>query len=226
MFGKTSDLNRLLSIYQYWTHQLYPKTQFKDTVDRVERLSHSRRMHVSLPVRYAFVSHQPMKNALSMWRDEFYGTKPTVDVEEDLEVSNDSNETQNDPEHAGQASSSPSRPPSSVVTDHEVDIDIDDAFIREVEDSVSAELGNIQKEKMIVAEDAEMLFLDEAPDSHRESKKAAMVPNISDDFPDDDDAMWDILDEMDGTNINSVNKAKPQAPYVSTVEEGWGDMYE
>ena len=43
---QTSDLHRLLQVYQYWTHRMYPKTQFKDTVDRVERLCHSKRMHV------------------------------------------------------------------------------------------------------------------------------------------------------------------------------------
>ena len=43
---QASDLNRLLQVYQYWTHRMYPKTQFKDTVDRVEKLCHSKRMHV------------------------------------------------------------------------------------------------------------------------------------------------------------------------------------
>lgn len=41
-----SDLNRLMQVYQFWTHRLYPKTPFKDTVDRVEKLCHSKRMQV------------------------------------------------------------------------------------------------------------------------------------------------------------------------------------
>jgi replication fork protection complex subunit Csm3/Swi3 len=45
-FLQAVDLDRLLRIYQYWTHQLYPKTTFTDTVERVEKLCHSRRMNV------------------------------------------------------------------------------------------------------------------------------------------------------------------------------------
>ncbi|KAF8964049.1 replication fork protection component Swi3-domain-containing protein, partial [Flammula alnicola] len=54
---EATDLSRILQIYQYWTHELYPKTQFLDTVERVEKLCHSRRMNVSL----------------SVWRDEAHG---------------------------------------------------------------------------------------------------------------------------------------------------------
>ncbi|KAI0362139.1 Swi3-domain-containing protein [Trametes cingulata] len=51
------DLNRLMNVYQFWTHKMYPNTQFIDTVQRVEKLCHSKRMHV----------------ALSVWRDEAHG---------------------------------------------------------------------------------------------------------------------------------------------------------
>ncbi|KAI0082637.1 Swi3-domain-containing protein [Panus rudis PR-1116 ss-1] len=54
---EASDLNRLLQVYQFWSHRMYPKTQFRDTVQRVEKLCHSKRMHV----------------ALSVWHDEFHG---------------------------------------------------------------------------------------------------------------------------------------------------------
>ncbi|KAJ7063355.1 replication fork protection component Swi3-domain-containing protein [Mycena amicta] len=58
-----SDLNRLLHVYQFWTHKLYPKTPFKETVDRVEKLCHSKRM----------------RNMLGVWRDEAHGKPPTAD---------------------------------------------------------------------------------------------------------------------------------------------------
>lgn len=45
-----SDLNRLIRMYQYWGHQMYPRHTFNDTIERVERLTHSRRMHVWLYV--------------------------------------------------------------------------------------------------------------------------------------------------------------------------------
>ncbi|KAF8625792.1 hypothetical protein AX15_005179 [Amanita polypyramis BW_CC] len=54
---EATDLNRLLQIYQFWTHQLHPKTQFRDTIQRVEKLCHSRRM----------------LSALSVWRDDARG---------------------------------------------------------------------------------------------------------------------------------------------------------
>lgn len=43
---QVSDLNRLLQVYQFWTHRMYPKGTFHDTVQRVEKLCHSKRMHV------------------------------------------------------------------------------------------------------------------------------------------------------------------------------------
>jgi replication fork protection complex subunit Csm3/Swi3 len=43
---QAADLDRVLQVYQFWTHRLYPKTRFKETVDRVEKLCHSKRMQV------------------------------------------------------------------------------------------------------------------------------------------------------------------------------------
>lgn len=45
-FLQHADLNRLLQVYQFWTHRMYPKTSFKDTVGRIEKLCHSKRMQV------------------------------------------------------------------------------------------------------------------------------------------------------------------------------------
>lgn len=47
MHGRqATDLNRLLQVYGYWTHKMFPKTPFRETVKRVEKLCHSKRMHV------------------------------------------------------------------------------------------------------------------------------------------------------------------------------------
>ncbi|KAH9901421.1 replication fork protection component Swi3-domain-containing protein [Cubamyces lactineus] len=51
------DLDRLMNVYQFWAHQMNPGNHFIDTVQRVEKLCHSKRMHV----------------ALSVWRDEAHG---------------------------------------------------------------------------------------------------------------------------------------------------------
>ncbi|KIK57768.1 hypothetical protein GYMLUDRAFT_45958 [Collybiopsis luxurians FD-317 M1] len=115
---EVTDLNRLLQIYQYWTHRMYPKSQFKDTVDRVEKLCHSKLMH----------------NKLSMWRDEAHGkAHPDAEEEEVAEENGDEAEapanlddsatrraSSSGPQSdaAAYASSSPSpptRPPSSTA---------------------------------------------------------------------------------------------------------------
>lgn len=43
---QVSDLNRLLQTYQFWAHKMYPKTPFNDSVQRIEKLCHGKRMHV------------------------------------------------------------------------------------------------------------------------------------------------------------------------------------
>ena len=54
--NQATDLDRALQVYQFWTHKLYPKTRFKETVDRVEKLCHSKRMQVrALDRFYLFV---------------------------------------------------------------------------------------------------------------------------------------------------------------------------
>ncbi|KAH8116915.1 replication fork protection component Swi3-domain-containing protein [Phellopilus nigrolimitatus] len=73
-----SDLNRLFSVYQFWAHKMYPKITFSDTVNRVEKLCHSKRMHVSL----------------SVWRDEAKGKIDGKD--EDVEMRSDKGEESGD----------------------------------------------------------------------------------------------------------------------------------
>ncbi|KAF8503422.1 replication fork protection component Swi3-domain-containing protein [Russula emetica] len=70
------DLDRVLQIYQFWSHKLYPKTRFKETVDRVEKLCHSKRMQV----------------ALSVWRDEAKGLVNGVRLPTADDDDNDSDE--------------------------------------------------------------------------------------------------------------------------------------
>ncbi|KAH9856920.1 replication fork protection component Swi3-domain-containing protein [Lenzites betulinus] len=80
------DLNRLMNVYQFWAHKLYPNTQFSDTVERVEKLCHSKRMNV----------------ALSVWRDEAEGIVPGRQIpgEDDPLFSDDDNNSGSDNENA------------------------------------------------------------------------------------------------------------------------------
>ncbi|KIO28155.1 hypothetical protein M407DRAFT_22634 [Tulasnella calospora MUT 4182] len=50
-----ANLSRFIEMTQLWAHRMYPKGQFSDTVERVEKLCHSRRM----------------VTAMSVWKDEY-----------------------------------------------------------------------------------------------------------------------------------------------------------
>nr|GAT53211.1 predicted protein [Mycena chlorophos] len=103
---EASDLNRLLNVYQFWTHKLYPKTPFKETVERVEKLCHSKRM----------------QNMLSQWRDEAHGKPPPEpDADEDDVPEDVQNQQQSD------ADAAPARSSVAITDDEE-------QFMREFHD--------------------------------------------------------------------------------------------
>ncbi|KAJ3787808.1 replication fork protection component Swi3-domain-containing protein [Lentinula aff. detonsa] len=138
---EATDLNRLLQIYQYWTHRMYPKSQFKDTVERVERLSHSKLMH----------------NKLSMWRDEAHGkAHPETEDEVVDDNADDGPITHNIPEEVGvrssvapesdaaayaSSSSPPTRPPSSAAPSNAGD-GLDDQYMEELWKEMEKEQAN------------------------------------------------------------------------------------
>ncbi|KAG9123047.1 hypothetical protein FRC07_000311 [Ceratobasidium sp. 392] len=87
-----SDLNRLMQMYQLWAHKMFPKMQFNDTVERVERLCRSRRMHV----------------ALSTWRD--MQNPPTAEeADEDVETGDNGGEEPDQTANQHPPTSSPAR---------------------------------------------------------------------------------------------------------------------
>ncbi|THU89526.1 Swi3-domain-containing protein [Dendrothele bispora CBS 962.96] len=196
---EASDLNRLLQIYQYWTHSMYPKSQFRDTVERVEKLCHSKRMH----------------NKLSMWRDEAHGIKPQSDSEEedDNAVIDLTNSTQKDKDHpdglpsdaAEYASSSPipTRPPSSPDTSGRSDADDEvlDAAMRDLDEAFNATRAATQ-----TTSESSTITTTNA------KKNTAMDV-------DDDEEMWAALGEMDG-NAVQVQAGKGD----SSTREDWEDM--
>ncbi|OCH94933.1 Swi3-domain-containing protein [Obba rivulosa] len=179
-----ADLNSLLKVYQFWTQKMYPKTQFRDTVHRVEKLCHSKRMHV----------------ALSVWRDEakglVNGRKPgntaidlTSDSDHDSDEAMDTgNGKRNSTSRQGDNILSTPRmlsvPPSSaseaMSSDALNDFDID-AMVREDEERQAAQ--------MFVA----------AP---------AFRPSRGNDVAmDEDEAMWDEL--MSGIDTETMFQHPP-----------------
>ncbi|KAK7020571.1 chromosome segregation in meiosis protein [Favolaschia claudopus] len=207
---EAGDLNRLLQVYQFWTHRLYPKTPFKDTVDRVEKLCHSRRMH----------------NQLSQWRDEAHGISPEGDEQ------NDKADAPPNSAHGDDAASSsheapPSLPPSSDVDGdarpsspeepeineddqaamdvmarrnarqvsmakrHDPPSDQGDADIPRVEGSVSQPSTSTQAPAMV---DDDSEFWDKVKDTVLQSNNLVKDTVSQSNTREDDD--WAMLDEM------------------------------
>ncbi|KNZ63248.1 replication fork protection complex subunit Csm3/Swi3 [Puccinia sorghi] len=73
------DLKRLIKIYRLWSHSMFPKGTFRDTIDTVEKLCHKRKM----------------RNSLRTWREENGGQKPSKKAKRD-ECSGGENETGDD----------------------------------------------------------------------------------------------------------------------------------
>lgn len=48
---EAEDLSRLMRVYNFWTHKLHPKLKFHDTVVRIEKMCHAKRMQVGIHLR-------------------------------------------------------------------------------------------------------------------------------------------------------------------------------
>ncbi|KAJ7235455.1 replication fork protection component Swi3-domain-containing protein [Mycena haematopus] len=193
---EASDLNRLLQVYQFWTHRLYPKTPFKDTVDRVEKLCHSKRMH----------------NQLRQWRDEAHGIadEKTVEAEDRglIDLTDDSNPAP-DSDQADYASSSSHeaiRPPSSVDGDaraSSVERNFNDVRMRAAMDA-AAKLNSRQP---FIGRSTSGRAVD---DESREAEAAKeQCPAV---VADDNDGSCDVVNAMDRAATESI----------SDLEEEWG----
>ncbi|KAG0707700.1 replication fork protection component Swi3-domain-containing protein [Suillus ampliporus] len=165
-----SDLHRILQVYQFWTHKLYPKTPFKDTVERIEKLCHSKRMQVRL----------------SVWRDEAKGivdNKKTEETDDDVIDLTDPNidgadvSTKHDDSSPSRA---PSLPPSSSEADDD-DFDID-AVVRE-------------EEKRLAAFRAERLGSPVPPAPKSRYKK--LPTEVADGMDVDEEELWNDLEVFD-----------------------------
>ncbi|KAG6866958.1 hypothetical protein C0991_003874 [Blastosporella zonata] len=223
---EVTDLNRLLQMYGYWTHELYPKTTFRDTVERVEKLCHSKRMHV----------------ALSVWRDEAHGLVNGRQLEDDEEIidltenrhdaplthnttSRASSPTSNGAAYASSSSRPPSRPPSSGSELDDDDFDID-AVIRDEEERLAREretnsnvssvsVRDTEKGGIVLDEDGDDAAMWDALDSMQGTMPQAIEPSATQSRIDEDDAMWNDIDAL----------AAPPAP-PSPVRVDEEDMWD
>ncbi|KAH9946087.1 Swi3-domain-containing protein [Epithele typhae] len=198
---EVSDLNRLLNIYQFWGHKMYPPSQFSDTVQRVEKHCHTKRLQV----------------ALGAWRDEFHGLINGRKPEEEGEDDSDKDEhdataarlTDHDvPLATDNERSSPSRgpsvPPSSASELAFDDFDID-AMIH---DDENARRRTSTKGPSL--------------------STTTSVPAMSSAVTDEDEAMWDAM-MGDMSNEPTVSKgqppaSKPSAPPPPEEDEDMWDL--
>jgi len=94
------DLKRLIKIYRLWSHSMFPKGTFRDTIDTVEKLCHKRKM----------------RESLSTWREENGGQKPSKKAKRN-EPSGGEKETGNDgPSSADAAGDSEAAAPETETT--------------------------------------------------------------------------------------------------------------
>ncbi|KAF8843649.1 Swi3-domain-containing protein [Paxillus ammoniavirescens] len=257
-----ADLKRMLQVYHFWTHKMHPKMPFKETVDRVEKLCHSKRMQVRL----------------SVWRDEAKGlvngrkldddpdvidlTDPTLIGTEDDGMNG--KETEHNQSKTDRAPSrTPSLPPSSDAEYDDFDIE---AEIRaEEERRVAAQHATMSGSgsaqtlrssptpeppaKVLYRENpgTNAMDIDEAElwDAFNDPQPPfnppqSMTPSAA---PDDDEDMWDIVNELEGGGQSKP--AKKQIPILissvvitpssettnsgnisrATNDDDWDEMY-
>ncbi|KAM5532058.1 hypothetical protein V8D89_014309 [Ganoderma adspersum] len=196
-----SDLKRLFTVYQFWSHQMYPNTQFMDTVQRTERLCHSKRMHV----------------ALGVWRDEAKGLINGHKIRDpDASGNSDSDDSDKEVDRAPatdvpiatedeRSSPTPSRgpslPPSSASEAGGFDDDFDiDAMIAEDEAARAAQ----------------------APSTSGGAGPPAPAPAAPKSAPvDEDEEMWDAVmaDFPDEPFVPPERQPNPQEPSTQTADE-------
>ncbi|KJA27356.1 hypothetical protein HYPSUDRAFT_35226 [Hypholoma sublateritium FD-334 SS-4] len=221
---EATDLNRILQTYQYWSHQLYPKTQFRDTVERVEKLTHSRRMNV----------------ALSVWRDEAHGVQrkgaEDDDNNEDLGHADQADDELMDTDDLHPRPRSSSVPSSRVSSPPATSEAENDGPLRPTVEAPNAASQHGE-------EDEDEAFWRSMDDFGGDSFGAHAAPPapVAPRAPvvdDDDDDMWDIINEMEqSTAVKSAAPSAGPAPPASPMpvivpvtgepepDDDWDDMY-
>ncbi|KAI9466346.1 replication fork protection component Swi3-domain-containing protein [Lactarius psammicola] len=242
------DLDRVLQVYQFWTHRLYPKTRFKETVDRVEKLCHSKRMQV----------------ALSVWRDEAKGLingvrlPPQRDNEDDSDTDTDvvvpprgdatvtvsdggatsssqpsspARDSERESDDPTLLSDDASRPPPSSPDRDEAAVEMDALLEEEALHAAAhaAQTNHAWKKSQTSGDDAAM----EADDDLWALLDTTAAPAITAQAPpnaDGDEEMWDIVAELEQEQeqeseaTRQSNPVQDQPTTVDTHEDDLDDL--
>ncbi|KAK2466874.1 hypothetical protein APHAL10511_001132 [Amanita phalloides] len=137
---EATDLDRLLQIYRFWTHQLHPKMQFRDTVLRIEKLCHSRRM----------------LSALSVWRDEAHGIPDENDQPFEEEQVADQNMEDQTQENMLPTDVPHPTPPSSRAASHPPTSDMESEPNHVIDDVSDADMDALIQEYANKPQDEDM----------------------------------------------------------------------
>ena len=215
---------------------MYPRHTFSDTIERVEKLTHSRRMHVRLCISRRSAFHDLIafdtKVALGVWHDEVRGiSRHQAPPGESIDIDEiDSDEEEGRAENSGsrQTSEPPTRPPSSAS---ERASDPDDDF----------HMGGVTGAKSTDAQgggdefDFEVEMWDDTPftgGTTSTSTKPTNQPKRSGNPPppsfnqDEDQDMWDIVDEIQTQvkpNETTLPLGNPPPPVDD--DDDWDSMY-
>ncbi|KAI0302178.1 replication fork protection component Swi3-domain-containing protein [Russula brevipes] len=207
---EATDLDRVLRIYQFWTHKLYPKTRFKETVDRVEKLCHSKRMQV----------------ALSVWRDEAKGLVngirlPTADNDNDSDANSDADGAPRDDEAEAAAAMAADQGASDSEDDRNR-LSLSSDASHPPPSSPGLDEAAIELDALLEEEEAVRTSSHTAPTGH-----AWKASNDDDDAVamDEDDDLWDAL-ALDTGAPASAPATIPAPPVVDDDQDMWDLVHE
>jgi len=218
---------------------MYPRHTFNDTIERVEKLTHSRRMHVRLYISYRspfldLTTHN-VQVALSVWHDEARGiSRHQAPPEESIDIdgiNSDEEEGQMEPSGSGQTSEPPTRPPSSAserTSGLDSGFDIDGAPGAK---STGSQGGGDEF-------DFEVEMWDDTPFVTGPTSTSTNTTNPTTGPPkpwtkppapslnqDEDQDMWDIVDELQAQAKPNEGTDPPGKPLTPADDDDWDDMY-
>ncbi|BGP22609.1 swi3 domain-containing protein [Rhodotorula toruloides] len=117
------DLKRVLTVYQLWSHQMYPKTNLRDTLQVVEKLCHKR----------------TVQRALKQYRDEEKHGKAQVDEAGEVDAFADLDFLKGGQNGAGRQADTPAPVPDRVQMMQDAGFEMDDDFFGD-EEALLAEI--------------------------------------------------------------------------------------
>ncbi|KAK4333034.1 Chromosome segregation in meiosis protein [Rhodotorula toruloides] len=153
------DLKRVLTVYQLWSHQMYPKTNLRDTLQVVEKLCHKRTVQARSAFSFSSLSLSRLtalliQRALKQYRDEEKHGKVEADEAGEDDAFADLNlpKTGQDgaaPE-ADTPADTPAPPPDRAQMMHDAGFEEEDDFFAD-EEALLAELDAQAREGALPA---------------------------------------------------------------------------